>query len=190
MSDLLDKDFHKDNVWTQVDALTVRLRILEEALTNGSQAGAQFPLNPTPGQAFYRTDLNAPFWFDGFRSRWLGELEQFFFNYLGTRTSGVMLRMGNTTSTSPTHGYYIPYPLAIVGMTQAHTGSGSAPTDAFRLERNNAPVFNLPHNNQIGVDMGLNESFDGLAAMRVRLVITAGTVVNPVVIVYARRTIL
>ena len=43
------------------------------AVTNivDETTGTSFPTSPSPGQIFYRTDLNDTFWYDSSRSKWL-----------------------------------------------------------------------------------------------------------------------
>lgn len=93
------------------------------SINNDMTAGTAFPLSPTDGQSFYRTDLQWQFYYDGAKSKWLGELEWDGGGFNGNVGNNNYLRRWNGMTMSATLGIHIPYNITIIGISLAHNGS-------------------------------------------------------------------
>jgi hypothetical protein len=141
-------------------------------------AGTSFPLSPTDGLKFYRTDLDWWFTYDSGRSKWLGELEWDGSGFNGTITAGTTtyLRRFDGMPMSNTAGIWIPYNITIIGVSMVWTTA--APTGSLiEIVRDGSLIVS---HSIAGVtntgDMTLNANFnaDGILAFRLNLGGTGG----------------
>jgi len=103
----------------------------------GINTGTSFPPTPAEGTFFYRTDLDALFYYDSSRSKWLGELESEGGGRNGLQVAGTYTRRFDGMAYSATLGAYLPYDVTIVGITWAMV-AGVAGT--WEVRRNGAVV--------------------------------------------------
>lgn len=85
--------------------------------TGSFAKGTTFPVSPSDGDFFYRTDLDHLFRYDNDRGKWLGELETEGGGRNGTAGSGTYIRRFDGMAYSAALGVYIPYDITIVGIS-------------------------------------------------------------------------
>lgn len=80
--------------------------------------GTSFPADPTEGDRFYRTDLDAEFEYDATRAKWLGTaLYEFTFFTINSINGAYFLFDDNGLNSSATIGYVAPYDVIAVGLS-------------------------------------------------------------------------
>lgn len=174
--------------WTVLDADG-----LVKTSTVPANAGDAFPAAVYHGKPWYRTDLNAAFWYDTDKAKWLGEMEHYQFGRNGNLVSGNFLRFGgnviagNTTSAPP-----MPYPMTIVGLTASHDSLPTAGDlivgeDAVDLTKITTDLVEDRFR-----DMTLDVDFADFKRMSIKWGTFGGgaspaTIVDTIVVVYARR---
>lgn len=126
-------------------------------VTSSALAGTSFPASPYDGQPFFRTDLDAQFWYDGGRSKWLGQCMIIHAAKEGSLLDDTYMRTIDGLVFSATTGYYIPFDGTVVGITYHR---GDTDTGTFEVRRNGVLVIGIAAgttNN--GSDMTLNSNF-------------------------------
>lgn len=145
--------------------------------------GTAFPATPIEGRMFYRTDLDAVFWYDATRAKWLGELEADGGGYNGAMGgAGYLTRFGGVAF-SATIGIYVPYDATVVGLSYS---MAAALTGNFEVRRNGSAIASVSHAGAAtGADMTLDADFASGGILS--LYNTAGAVTNPQLRVWWRR---
>lgn len=157
-------------------------------------AGTSFPLSPTGGQAFTRTDLeNETFHYDATRAKWLGELQVMQGSYAGALAAGstTAVRIGGLVPSSA-RGYLFPNDMTIVG---ADIFTALAFTGTLQWKEGGSTLHTLLSVSAARglADYTLNLDFDGDAVDPQKWAEistdagSANAINNAVVRVYARR---
>lgn len=144
--------------------------------------GTAFPATPLEGRLFYRTDLDAAFWYDATRTAWLGELEADGGGYDGAMAgAGYLHRHGGAMAAGI--GVYLPYAVVIVGVSFT-VAAGVAGN--FEIRRAGVSIATISHATATGSDMTLNAAFAASATLSIYN--SAGAITDPQVRVWWRRT--
>jgi len=126
-------------------------------VTSAALAGTAFPTSPYDGQPFYRTDLDAQFWWDNGRSRWLGQCMILHGAKEGSLLDDTYMRTIDGLVFSSTTGYYIPFDGTVVGISY---NRGDTDTGTFEVRRSGVLVVGVAAGTtNSGSDMTLNADF-------------------------------
>jgi hypothetical protein len=112
--------------------------VLNAVADSDHGSGTAFPASPSTGDYFYRTDLQAQFWYDGTRSAWLGDLETLEFT---ANDSNNDLYIGNCKIDNLAfQGFRLPYSTRIV---RVYSSSEELETATISTYVNGATAYNL-----------------------------------------------
>jgi hypothetical protein len=131
-------------------------------------SGSSFPVSPSDGDLFFRTDLLDMFFYDGTRTKWLGiNLEWDGGGRNGTTAAATYYRRFNGMLYAANTGAVIPYDATIVGISWVHTVVSVAPVTTDIL-RDGVPISSPTTDYPSGSNMTLDADFSsgGILAMR------------------------
>lgn len=173
--------------------LYVYLRAETGAESGKTPSGSVFPTNPSDGDEFYRTDLDMPemFRYDATRGKWLGELRMWSFSRAQALSSGSMGLQYVSVVLTSTRGLITPSALTIVGIEFANINAGVTCDIDLYEDATNLTTLLSPTTTETAYDHTLNYDIDADAASPKKWVqinnISAGTLSNPIVVLYLRR---
>lgn len=152
--------------------------------TGAFAKGTSFPVSPSDGDFFYRTDLNHLFRYDSGRGKWLGELETEGGGRNGTQVLNTYTRRFDGMAYSAALGVRIPYDITIVGITWA---MGAGVVGTWEVRRSGVSAASKATGGVAsGEDMTLNGDFNSGGILGIYWN-SANNCADPQIRVYFRR---
>lgn len=167
--------------------------VADSASSSEVASGTSFPSAPVDGQPFYRTDLDIPelFHYDATRAKWLGELRMWSFSRAQALSSGSMGLQYVSVVLASSRGLITPAALTVVGIEFSNINSGVTCDIDLYEDATNLVTLLSPTLTETAYDHTLDYDIDADAASPKKWVqinnISAGTLSNPIVVLYLRR---
>lgn len=152
-----------------------------------TSSGTSFPTTVYDGKTFYRTDHQWWYTYDSTRGKWLGEIESDGGGYNGTVSNNSYLRRYNGMTMSATTGIYIPYDIAIIGVSVTNDTSVSGEMYVRRNGINVSNAYISMSSSFREGNMLLNSDFAANGVMSMYWINASNSLNNPQVRVWWRR---
>lgn len=110
-----------------------------DVIADSNVSGSSFPGSPSNGQVFYRIDVLEWFMYVTSQSAWFGPERHCEFGKGGTGFNDQYLEYGGDAVSSAARGAYIPYDIAITGLTASW--SSAITSGDFRVRRNGSNIM-------------------------------------------------
>jgi len=160
-----------------------------QAISLPETIGTSFPAIPEDGQAYYRTDHEELYHYDGTRSKWLGELQTIQINRNTTASAGVLSLFYGVTYMTSTKGLTFGTDMTIVGVDTRSNQAFSAPLELFVGASKDGDIVTYS-SSKGGSDRTIDYDIDANTTdqqwFRIGT-ITSGTIDNPQIRIFVRR---
>ncbi len=151
-----------------------------------SLGATAFPASPADGDVLFRTDLGEWFSYDLTNTAWLGQSRHLVFGKGGTGHNNTYLRSGDSIG-DPTRGPYLPWDVAVTGMTGRW--DTSVTSGDFRVRRDGTNVLgkSILGSSTSFEHLDQYAEFDADGSMEVYLDTLSAGIAHPNVVVFFRR---
>jgi len=160
-----------------------------QAIALPETIGTAFPTSPEDGQAYYRTDHEELYHYDGTRSKWLGELQTIQINRNTSTSSGALSLFYGVTYMTSTKGLTFGTDMTIVGVDTRSNQAFSAPLELFiggSKDGNIVTYSSSKGGSDRTIDYDIDENTTTQQWFRIGT-ITSGTIDNPQIRIFLRR---